>query len=118
MKQAFSKEPAVEISDVFTKEFKIKQFADVIESLTAAVFTKCGLHGAQVFLKSIGVLNQNGYDSWFYRLMQDLMEQDLEDYKNNFEIRKIEKRMKYNFEIKKLLLIAVTHKSHNKHILK
>ena len=50
------------LEDEYKKAFSMKQFADVIESLTAAVFTKTGLHGAQMFLKSLGLVdNKSNY---------------------------------------------------------
>ena len=45
------------IEEEFGKAFSIKQFADVIESITAAIFMKTGLHGSQLFLKSLGLLD-------------------------------------------------------------
>ena len=87
--------------DVFTKEFRVKQFSDVIESLAAAMFIKCGLHGAQVFLKGIGILeNNNEYARTFLLLVQDLEEQNIEEYTKKLDVRKIEQILGYEFKLK------------------
>jgi dsRNA-specific ribonuclease len=110
LEKAFRDEQSVSFKNIFKKEFSIKQFADAIESLTAAMFLKCGLHGAQVFLKSISVLdNTKDYVSEFRSLVEELEQQEIEDYKS--KIKNVEKIIGYKFKLKKLLLIALTHKS-------
>ena len=97
------------------KELSMKQFADVIESLAAATYLKTGLHGSQVFLKSIGVLeNTSGYQRKYWRLIEDIESQDYIEYQKTKAIRDIEKKvLGYTFKYKKLLVVALTHSSYN-----
>ena len=114
LKHGFTKEESVNILNIFTKEFRVKQFADVIESLAAAMYLGCGLHGAQVFLKSIRVLdNTKDYVNQFKSLIEELDTQLIDDYSNRRDIRNVENILGYKFNYKKLLLIALTHKSYN-----
>lgn len=49
------------------KNFRIKELADIVESLTAAVYLYSGLHGAQMFLKFIKVLDKDYDCSSYYK---------------------------------------------------
>ena len=102
-----------DIEEEFMKEYKIKQFSDVIESLTAAVFLKAGLQGAQIFLRTLTILNHKlDYEDQFLSLTNELNKQLYDEYTTNSSIRKIEKILNYEFKYKKLLIIALTHSSY------
>ena len=68
----------------FMKTYQIKQYSDIIESLTAAIFEHTGLHGAQTFLKFIGVLQEDhecGYKPQYDQLIKDVEHYDPPDGK-------------------------------------
>jgi len=115
LKEGFKKENSFSVINVLEKELSMKQFADVIESLAAATYLKTGLHGSQVFLKSIGVLeNTSGYQRKYWRLIEDIESQDYIEYQKTKAIRDIEKKvLGYTFKYKKLLVVALTHSSYN-----
>jgi dsRNA-specific ribonuclease len=103
------------LQEQLQKEFSIKQFSDVIESLVAGVYEKSGLHGAQMFCKSLGLLTlkDNKYKEEFDSLVGELKLQETRSYITNPEFKQVEEILGHKFEIKKLLVIALTHKSYN-----
>jgi dsRNA-specific ribonuclease len=103
------------LQEQLQKEFSIKQFSDVIESLVAGVYEKSGLHGAQMFCKSLGLLTltDNKYKTEFGSLVDELHSQETRSYTTNPEFKQVEEILGHTFEIKKLLVIALTHKSYN-----
>ena len=60
----------------FSKSFQIKQYSDIVESLTAAVYHHSGLHGAQTFLKFAKVLDKNRDCDYLGQYMQLIKEVD------------------------------------------
>ena len=102
-----------DIEEEMMKEYKIKQFADVIESLTASVFLKSGLQGAQIYLKELTILNKEiDYKKQFLSLANEIEGLLYNEYNTNPSIKKVEEILKYTFTYKKLLVIALTHSSY------
>lgn len=92
----------------FKKLFKIKSYADIVESLTAAVYEKAGLHGVQTFLKFAGVLKKKdeSYALTYKNLIDDVDRFDAPD--GDFELSKLKpstvmtmgKALNYKFKSK------------------
>jgi len=97
--EAIANEKPVDLDSKLTKKFQIKQLADIVESLTASVYIKAGLHGAQMFLKFLNVLDtKQNYKQQYESLIDDLEKFETEDYKS--KMRDVEKFLGYEFGLK------------------
>ena len=85
----------------FSKSFQIKQYSDIVESLTAAIFQHSGLHGAQTFLKFAKVLDRErdyDYKAQYMQLIDEVDAFDPHEKLKHSAKSSLEKILGYKFK--------------------
>eukprot|EP00347_Sterkiella_histriomuscorum_P010525 403375951 len=95
------------------KQFQSKQLADVVESVTGALASKCGLFTAREFLMKKYNLLEFSVEQYNEKLNELQLSSTsiykVEQFKE--KIDKVESILGYTFKYKEILLQALTHKS-------